>query len=424
MSDDRGDVLAEGISRRTFIKVTGAGAVAVLGGSLYATAPAAAQAQRVRKVDTPLRHVVISCSENRSFDHYFGYAPQVQAAGFGPPAGYSQPDAAGNPHFPFEFASLETPDPPHSWSAIHEQYNGGAMDGFYRSSQARIGDGDAAMGYYTAKQLPFYYSLFGDSALVANFFCSLLGPTWPNRFYMAAGTSGGITTNGVWGYGVFDYPMILDLLDAFGITWKVYNAGWDSVPYGNTDNVFVFWKKYAHDMRTRGSKGSYLNDLRRGRLPQVSFIIPSYARGWDEHPPADISVGMGLQQELITALRDSSAWDTSAYVLTYDESGGYFDHQRPPQLDAFGLGIRVPTWVISPYAKKSHLEPTLYEHTSTLKFIERVFGLPTLASVNHDFDTSTPVGSNYQAATGQVGPPAPPRDGLSAVGDLMECFDF
>ncbi|HET7068586.1 MAG TPA: hypothetical protein VFI21_13375, partial [Nocardioides sp.] len=62
--------------------------------------------------------------------------------------------------------------------------------------------------------------------------------------------------------------------------------------------------------------------------------------------------------------------------------------------------------------------------TSTLKFIERVFGLPTLASVNHDFDTSTPVGSNYQAATGQVGPPAPPRDGLSAVGNLMECFDF
>ena len=66
----------------------------------------------------------------------------------------------------------------------------------------------------------------------------------------------------------------------------------------------------------------------------------------------------------------SSAWNTSAYVLTYDESGGYFDHVSPPQIDAYGLGIRVPTWVVSPYAKPAHLEPRLYEHTSTLKFIE------------------------------------------------------
>jgi phospholipase C len=120
MSNDQRDPFRDGMSRRSFIKATGAGVVAVLGGSLYATAPAAARAQRVAKVATPLRHVVISCSENRSFDHYFGYAPQVQAAGFGAPDGYSQPDAAGNPHFPFEFDSLETPDPPHSWGAIHE----------------------------------------------------------------------------------------------------------------------------------------------------------------------------------------------------------------------------------------------------------------------------------------------------------------
>ena len=135
------------------------------------------------------------------------------------------------------------------------------------------------------------------------------------------------------------------------MSWKVYNLGWDSVPYGNTDNVFVFWKKYAHDMRTRGSKGAFINDARKGRLPQVSWLIPSYARGWDEHPPADVSVGMGIQEDVITALRDSPQWDSSAFMLTYDEHGGYFDHVPPPQLDAFGLGIRVPTWVISPYAK-------------------------------------------------------------------------
>jgi phospholipase C len=66
-------------------------------------------------VSTPIEHLVIACQENRSFDHYFGYAPQVQAAGFGPSAGYFQPDAGGGKHTPFEFTSLTTPDPPHSW---------------------------------------------------------------------------------------------------------------------------------------------------------------------------------------------------------------------------------------------------------------------------------------------------------------------
>jgi phospholipase C len=421
MPHDRQDLFEAGLTRRTFLRRAGAGAVTVLGGSLYATAPAAARARRVQKVETPLGHVIIDCQENRSFDHYFGYAPQVQAAGFGPPEGYSQPDAAGNRHYPFEFTALSTPDPPHSWDAVHEQWNGGAMDGFYKSSAARIGDGDAAIGYYTAAEIPFYYSLFDDSALVANFFSSVLGPTWPNRFYLAAGTSGGITTNGIWGYGIFDYPMILDLLDAAGVTWKVYNLGWDSVPYGNTDNVFVFWKRYAHDERTLGSKGSFLNDVRRGRLPQVSWLIPSYARGWDEHPPADVSVGIGIQEELVTALRESSLWSTSAYVITYDEHGGYFDHVAPPQIDAYGMGIRIPTWVISPHAKQGPVATTLpNELTSTLKFLERLHGLPTLASQNHLFDTSTPTGDNYQAG----GAPAPPRDGREDIGDLFDCFDF
>jgi phospholipase C len=330
-----------------------------------------------------------------------------------------QPDGQGGGVAPYRFTDLTTPDVPHSWDAIHEQWNGGAMDGFYTNA------GIWAMGCYTAEELPFYYGLIEEFTLCVNFFCSLLGPTWPNRFYLTAGTSGGITTNGVWGYGVFDYPIILDLLEAAGITWKVYNIGWDSVPFGNTDNVFVFWKRWAHDQRTRGSKGSYLNDLRRGRLPQVLFIIPSFARGWDEHPPADVSVGMGIQEDLITALRESSAWDSSACIITYDEHGGYFEHVEPPVLDAFGAGIRIPTWVISPFAKPSHLEPAVYDLTSTLKFLETVFGLPTLASVNHLFDESTPSGPNYEAAGGRpTGPPAPPRDGLDEIGDLMECFTF
>jgi phospholipase C len=402
------------LSRRRFLQRAGAAGAASLAAPLLAKDWAFARSRR--SPATPLRHVIIDCQENRSFDHYFGYAPWIRS--FGPPPGYSQPDGHGGSVEPYHFTDLTTPDIGHSWSDVHSEWNGGAMDGFFTT------DGIWAMGYYTARELPFYYSLFDEFTLCGNYFCSLLGPTWPNRFYLAAGTSGGITTNGIWGYGVFDYPIILDLLEAAGVSWKVYNIGWDNVRRGNTDNVFVFWKRWANDPRAHARRDDYLHDVRTGRLPQVSFVVPSFARGWDEHPPADVSVGMRIQQELITALRESSAWDAAAYILTYDEHGGYFDHVPPPVLDAFGAGIRVPTWVISPFAKRSHIQRTVYDHTSTLKLLEAVFGLPTLASVNHRFDESTPSGLNYEAATGRTGPPAPPRDALDAIGDMTECFEF
>ena len=415
MSSSNPRSIRPSLSRRRFLQGSAAaGASAVLAGEF----PAIIRAASRRGADTPLRHVVISMQENRSFDHYYGFAPWIGR--YGPPAGYSQPDGNGGSVAPYHFDSLSTPDVPHDWPNVHDQWNGGAMDHFYTNA------GIWALGYYGAADLPFYYSLHETSTLCVNFFCSVLGPTWPNRFYLAAGTSSGITTNSVWGFGIFDYPIILDLLDAAGVTWKVYNIGWDSVPYGNTDNVFVFWKKYAKDERTRGSKGSYLNDVRRGQLPHVSFIIPSYARGWDEHPPADVSVGMGIQEELVTALRNSPIWDSSAYIITYDEHGGYFDHVRPPVLDAFGAGVRIPTWVISPWAKPGYLDPNVYDITSILKFIERLHGLQTLASVNHLFDAGTPTGGNYDAAApgAAMGPPSPPRDGRGDIGDLFNAFNF
>src|SRR3954466_12610486 len=122
---------------------------------------------------------------------------------------------------------------------------------------------------------------------------------------------------------------------------------------------------------------------------------------------------MEIQEEIIKALRDSPLWDRSKHFLTYDEHGGYFDHVAPPQLDAFGLGIRVPNFVVSPFAQRGHVEPTVYDHTSTLKFLERLHGLPTLASVNHRFDAGTPVGGNFQAAAPGAtrGPPGARRGG-------------
>ncbi|HEY2313139.1 MAG TPA: alkaline phosphatase family protein [Streptosporangiaceae bacterium] len=402
-------------SRRTLLKGAGLAGAAALGGPLLRSTNAAAATLPTSPF--PIRHVVVACQENRSFDHYYGFAPFAGSSG--PPPGYAQPDGQGGFVQPYHFTSLSTPDIGHSWGAMHAEYDHGAMDGFYTTN------GINCLGYYTEQDLPFYYSLFATSTLCANYFCPVMGPTYPNRFYLVAGTSGGITTNGIWGYGVFDYPIILDLLEAAGVTWKIYNTQWDPVPPGDSDNVFLFWRRWANDVRTQGTMANYMNDLKHGHLPQVSFIIPSFLRGEDEHPPADVQVGMGIQQELVTALQNSSAWDSSAYILTYDESGGYFDHVAPPQLDAYGLGFRVPTWVISPFAKPAHLEPTLYEHTSVLKFIEAIFGLPTLASVNHLFDASAPGGPNNEASNGnEVGPPAPPRDARGDIGNLLECFQF
>ena len=395
------------IDRRTFLKAAGALGLAGLAAPVMPGLAATFVKRR-----NPIQHIIIDLQENRSFDHYYGFAPF--AGQFGIPAGYSQPDGAGGSVAPYHFTSLSTPDIGHSWTATHREFHGGAMAGFFTT------DGINAMGFYTAQDLPFYYSLHDTSTLCVKYFCSLLGPTWPNRFYTAAGTSGGITTNGIWGYGVFDYPIILDLLDAANVSWKVYNIGMDSVPFGNTDNVFVFWNRFAKDQRAHRPKQEFFQDLKQDTLPNVSWIIPSFARGWDEHPPADVSVGMGIVQELVDGLRNSSSFASSAYIHTYDEAGGYFDHVAPPQVDAYGLGIRVPTWIISPFAKPGHLEPTVYEHTSTLKFIEAVFNLPTLASANHMFDAGTPTGGNYQAG----GAPAPPRDNLASIGSLMECFAF
>jgi phospholipase C len=413
-----------GITRRTFVRRAGAAGIAVAGGNLWATGPAAAAARKAGRPRTPVEHVIISTQENRSFDHYFGFAPEVQRRRLGVPPGYTQPDAAGGQHAPIELTALRSPDPPHGWDAVHAQYNNGRMDGFYRTAADATGSGDNAIFYYTERELPFYHSLFRDSGLCANYFCSLLGPTWPNRFYLMAGTSGGITTNGLWGFGIFDsssWPIILDLLDDAGVSWKIYYIGFDSVENGDTDNVAVFWSRWAHDPRTTATFDDYLEDCRNGTLPSVSWIISSFSMQFDEHPDADVGVGMGFQQQAINALRTSRLWNRSAFLLTYDEHGGFFDHVAPPQVDAFGLGIRVPLWVVSPFARRGPiLSRRPADHVSTLKFIERNWRLPTLAARNHTFDHGTPTGGNFQTG----GAPAPPRDGLRSLSDLFDLFEF
>ena len=363
-----------------------------------------------------IKHVLVACQENRTFDAYFGQYPKAGA--FGIPANFSQPDGKGGKIQPFHFTTHITSDIKHDWQHIHSEWDKGAMDGFYTA------DGLSALGYYTGADIPYYYALADNFTLCGHYFCYQLGPTLPNRIALWAGTSGGITTASAIPRGSLDFPTIVDLFDAHHVSWKCYNlgVGLGSIPEVEFFNALPFFKKWQFDRRLFYSELDYHNDLKKNTLPQVSFLISDGL--FSEHPPADIRLGQQKMSSVINALISSQCWYSSALFLTYDEGGGGLDHVAPPQVDAYGMGMRVPMLVISPWARRGYVSGQLYEHASILKFIERRFNLPTLASVNHQFDTSTP-GANNDAANGHAsGPPAPPRDSLAQIGDFYEAFDY
>lgn len=362
-----------------------------------------------------IEHVLVACQENRTFDEYYGH--YAKAGTFGIPANYSLPDGKGGTVTPYHFSFPISPGIAHNWSDIHREWNHGAMDGFFTA------DGHDALGYYDGSDIAYYYALADAFTLCGNYFCSLLGPTLPNRLALFTGTAGGITS-GKPQPGSLDWPTIVDLLDAQQITWKCYNlgTGLGSVPEVEFFNILPFFKRWQHDSRLFFKESDYFNDVSAGKLPQVTFLISDALIS--EHPPIDIHLGQSKMAQVINALIASPLWTRSAMFFTYDEGGGYFDHVAPPKVDAFGFGLRVPTLVVSPWAKRGYVSGQLYEHSSILKFIEKRFGLPTLASVNHQFDRSTP-GQNNEAANGKTsGPPAPPHDGLAQIGDFSKAFDF
>lgn len=363
-----------------------------------------------------IEHVVIACQENRSFDAYFGQ--YTKAGKYAMPADIALSDGKGGQVKPYHFIKRDTSDIAHTWDIIHREYNAGKMDGFV------LTDGPEVMGYYTGSDLPYYWALAGAFTLCGNYFSYQLGPTLPNRIALWAGTTGGITQNHKLPRGSLDFPVIVDLLEEKKISWKCYNLGstLGSTPEAEFFNALPFFKRWYKDPRLKFKGSDYYNDLNAGTLPQVSFLISDAFTS--EHPPLSVREGEIEMAKVINALIKSGLWTRSVLFLTYDEGGGYYDHVAPPQLDAYGLGIRVPTLVISPWAKRGYVSGQLYEHNSLLKFIERRFGLPTLASSNHQFDQSTP-GTNNDAAQGkQFGPPAPARDGSAHLGDFYEVFDF
>jgi phospholipase C len=403
----------EPLSRRRMLRNLGmlAGASLTVNAGIFTMSKVMASMPRGNA--NPIKHILIACQENRTFDEYYGYYPR--AGHFGVPKDYSQPDGNGGkvtPHHNFLPVSL---DISHSWQDIHSEWNHGAMDGFVTT------DGSGTVGYYDGSDLSYYYGLADAFTLCGNYFCSQLGPTVPNRIALVAATSGGNTTDNLQP-GSLDWPVIVDLLDAHRVSWKCYHLGQDVTSSLEHYNPLVYFKRWQNDSRLNFKEGDYYEDLKAGTLPQISFLITEALVS--EHPPADIQMGQKKMAQVINALIASRLWTSSALFFTYDEGGGFFDHVAPPQVDVYGLGFRVPTLVVSPWARRGYVSGQLYEHSSILKFIERRFGLPTLASVNHQFDVSTPAANNDAANGHAKGPAAPPRDGLRMLGDFHEAFDF
>ncbi len=398
---------ARATSRREFLATVGLlGALAVGPGRLappgWVGRTGPLLLGRARRT-SPIKTIVVSCQENHSFDHYLGAYSRLPA-GYGIPHGFENSGVT-----PFHFSNVTGNgfDPNHAWTATHEAWANGRMSGFVSN-----GNGRDAMGYFDAADLPYYYSLLAESTLCAEYFCGVLSETLPNRMVLYAGTSGGVTTDTAPPNGSLTWPCITHLLHAGGVSYRNYN-------FHCPDNYsyLCLWRGNDGDARLNQTPAQFYADCRAGTLPNVVFVEKQYP--YDEHPPASIRTGESMMQQIFRSIQAGPQWKRGevAILHTYDEGGGFFDHRPPTELDAFGSGIRVPMLVLSPHARHGHVDTTYSDHASVLRFIEHVFGLPTLASINHAFDRATPRGAGQTR-----GKPFPPRDGNAHLSNLTQCF--
>jgi phospholipase C len=181
-----------------------------------------------------------------------------------------------------------------------------------------------------------------------------------------------------------------DRLSKKEISWAWYAGGWDDAVAGRKteDNFqyhhqpFVFYANYAPDSQARAvhlkDKSKLFADL-KGDFPQVAFFKPVGSK--NQHPGySSIFEADHEVKEVVEAIRSSAIWSSTAIIITYDEYGGLWDHVAPPQIDRWGPGTRIPTIIVSPFAKKGYVDHTAYDTTSILKLIENRFGLAPLTS--------------------------------------------
>ncbi|HTS18036.1 MAG TPA: alkaline phosphatase family protein [Verrucomicrobiae bacterium] len=334
--------------------------------------------------------IIVVMMENRSFDHMLGYAAGI------PPQYICNYNGAAYRPYPLANPNLPLPDdPPHDWKSIATQMGTlsqgeFSMDGFVTSYSAihRINPGDQpiVMGYFGAPQVPMCDFFARNFAVCDHWFSSLPASTQPNRLMSMAGFTL-INDNAI---VLPDQDLVYDWLEGRGLRWRVYHEG---LPF------FALMPKWLpaivgnDHFRPFGQFFRDVTEESDDEFPQVIFIEPTYTdaphlgRSSDDHAPSPISPG---QQFLLDAYRaaslDPGRWSRLVMVVTYDEHGGIFDHVTPPLVPTappaganYGtpfnsLGVRVPSFVISPLVSKGRVHSGTLDHISILKFIGEKFG--------------------------------------------------
>lgn len=381
------------------------------------------------------------------FNPTSGAAPLQGPAPSIPGCNPSQPPPAdcafdtSNPVTSFHLITQCKENPSPSWNESHVDWDysdptgqsAATLNGFVYTAahDARTNDppyydtnGLRAMGYYNGNDLNYYYFMASNFATSDRFFMPGLFRTQSNRDFLVAATSGG-----------YAYPEGTDAQDSAplkqttifqelqnaGITWKIYidptNSGCSGPPYQAScliQQSYISGFAFAQTIVSQYPQNiapvsQYFTDLQNGTLPQVAQFEPATDAGTDEHPTVDDSSPDNLQSgaayvaTLINGLMQSPYWKDSAFILTYDENGGSYDHVPPqpavspdgikpvdlqpgdicttstgPTCDFTYTGYRVPLIVISPFAKKNYVSHTVADTTAILKLIETRFSLPAL----------------------------------------------
>ncbi|HEY4025612.1 MAG TPA: alkaline phosphatase family protein [Candidatus Dormibacteraeota bacterium] len=378
---------------------------------------------------------------------------------------------ASLPNGPYDAAQY-VPDDQMTGDLVHryyqEQYqiDGGKMDRFVALSDA----GSLAMSYYDATNLP-EGKLAQQYVMDDNFFHAAFGGSFLNHFYMICAcapsfynspasavakldASGIMTTDGSVtpdGYAVNttfsvntphpataaaaallpnqDLPNIGDRLSDRNVNWAWYAGGWNDAMAGHPDTLFqfhhqpfVYFTRYADGTQLKKEhlkdEQDFLAAAKDGSLPAVSFVKPIGAN--NEHPGyADLLKGQQHVADLVQAVQQSPSWKDTMVVITYDEHGGRWDHVAPPKVDKWGPGVRVPTIVISPLARKGFVDHTQYDTTSILRTIEDRWNVAPLGPRDRAAKPLTNALDVSQAAAPATSTSGNPSVALIVIGALV-----
>jgi phospholipase C len=350
-----------------------------------------------------VKHVVLLMLENHSFDQMLGSLQELfeDVDGVTPELARTRTNLtiSGVP-----IAQQETKEQQMSFDPKHEHVNvlaqlegdnGGFVKEFEKAySKSKIDDLKDVMGYYPLDFLPALHALGRDFTICDNWFASLPGPTWPNRFFALTGTcagevcmpAGAAMLNPKW-YTEQSQATIFDRLNEQKISWSIYYYDFPcSLVLKNQrrrENLSGYKKIKEFFTQAAGDEALF---------PEFTFIEPQYfgVAQNDDHPPHNVMKAEKLIADVYNALRSNKAlWESSLLVVIYDEHGGFYDHVKPPKTvapddltSAYGfdqLGVRVPALLISPRCQR-RVEKTQFDHTSLLKYLTEKWNLGSLGN--------------------------------------------